>query len=107
MECAYIYSSLDHTARKINIGKFVHRRAMVLIVTDVAARGIDIPLLDNVINYNFPSKAKLFLHRVGQWLRRRKTSVHFESDQDVIARVCFPPRQAVWDVPVAAAPPTA
>uniref|UniRef100_A0A674MIB7 ATP-dependent RNA helicase DDX54 n=1 Tax=Takifugu rubripes TaxID=31033 RepID=A0A674MIB7_TAKRU len=66
VECAYIYSSLDQTARKINIGKFVHRKAMVLIVTDVAARGIDIPLLDNVINYNFPSKAKLFLHRVGR-----------------------------------------
>uniref|UniRef100_A0A8C8G738 RNA helicase n=1 Tax=Oncorhynchus tshawytscha TaxID=74940 RepID=A0A8C8G738_ONCTS len=65
VECAYIYSALDQTARKINIGKFVHRKAMVLIVTDVAARGIDIPLLDNVINYNFPSKAKLFLHRVG------------------------------------------
>ncbi|XP_037548242.1 ATP-dependent RNA helicase DDX54 [Nematolebias whitei] len=66
IECAYIYSALDHTARKINIGKFVHRKAMVLLVTDVAARGIDIPLLDNVINYNFPSKAKLFLHRVGR-----------------------------------------
>uniref|UniRef100_A0A3Q4GDS0 RNA helicase n=1 Tax=Neolamprologus brichardi TaxID=32507 RepID=A0A3Q4GDS0_NEOBR len=63
LECAYIYSALDQTARKINIGKFVHRKAMVLLVTDVAARGIDIPLLDNVINYNFPSKAKLFLHR--------------------------------------------
>lgn len=66
VECAYIYSSLDQTARKINIGKFVNRKAMVLLVTDVAARGIDIPLLDNVINYNFPSKAKLFLHRVGE-----------------------------------------
>lgn len=66
IECAYIYSALDQTARKINIGKFVHRKAMVLLVTDVAARGIDIPLLDNVINYNFPSKAKLFLHRVGR-----------------------------------------
>ncbi|RXM99248.1 ATP-dependent RNA helicase DDX54 [Acipenser ruthenus] len=64
MDCAYIYSALDQTARKINIGKFVHRKAMVMIVTDVAARGIDIPMLDNVINYNFPSKAKLFLHRV-------------------------------------------
>uniref|UniRef100_A0A3Q4GDU7 DEAD (Asp-Glu-Ala-Asp) box polypeptide 54 n=1 Tax=Neolamprologus brichardi TaxID=32507 RepID=A0A3Q4GDU7_NEOBR len=64
LECAYIYSALDQTARKINIGKFVHRKAMVLLVTDVAARGIDIPLLDNVINYNFPSKAKLFLHRL-------------------------------------------
>uniref|UniRef100_A0A665VZR8 RNA helicase n=1 Tax=Echeneis naucrates TaxID=173247 RepID=A0A665VZR8_ECHNA len=66
LDCAYIYSALDQTARKINIGKFVHRKAMVLIVTDVAARGIDIPLLDNVINYNFPPKAKLFLHRVGR-----------------------------------------
>ncbi|XP_061589348.1 ATP-dependent RNA helicase DDX54 [Cololabis saira] len=66
IDCAFIYSALDQTARKINIGKFVHRKAMVLIVTDVAARGIDIPLLDNVINYNFPSKAKLFLHRVGR-----------------------------------------
>ncbi|KAM4635601.1 ATP-dependent RNA helicase DDX54 [Polymixia lowei] len=69
VECAYIYSALDQTARKINIGKFVHRKAMVLLVTDVAARGIDIPMLDNVINYNFPSKAKLFLHRVGRVAR--------------------------------------
>lgn len=69
IECAYIYSALDQTARKINIGRFVHRKAMVLLVTDVAARGIDIPLLDNVINYNFPSKAKLFLHRVGRVAR--------------------------------------
>ncbi|KAL0965470.1 hypothetical protein UPYG_G00281710 [Umbra pygmaea] len=69
VDCAFIYSALDQTARKINIGKFVHRKAMVLIVTDVAARGIDIPLLDNVINYNFPSKPKLFLHRVGRVAR--------------------------------------
>uniref|UniRef100_A0A8C5FGW2 RNA helicase n=1 Tax=Gadus morhua TaxID=8049 RepID=A0A8C5FGW2_GADMO len=77
VECAYIYSALDQTARKINIGKFVHRKAMVLIVTDVAARGIDIPLLDNVINYNFPSKAKLFLHRVGRVARAGRSGVSY------------------------------
>ncbi|TSL28178.1 ATP-dependent RNA helicase DDX54 [Bagarius yarrelli] len=77
IECAYIYSALDQTARKINIGRFVHRKAMVLLVTDVAARGIDIPLLDNVINYNFPSKAKLFLHRVGRVARAGRSGRAF------------------------------
>uniref|UniRef100_A0A671MCT9 RNA helicase n=1 Tax=Sinocyclocheilus anshuiensis TaxID=1608454 RepID=A0A671MCT9_9TELE len=76
-ECAYIYSALHQTARKINIGRFVHRKAMVLLVTDVSARGIDIPLLDNVINYNFPSKAKLFLHRVGRVARAGKKGTAF------------------------------
>ncbi|XP_076020230.1 ATP-dependent RNA helicase DDX54 [Genypterus blacodes] len=77
VECAYIYSALDQTARKINIGKFVHRKAMVLLVTDVAARGIDIPLLDNVINFNFPSKAKLFLHRVGRVARAGRSGTAY------------------------------
>ncbi|XP_059087617.1 ATP-dependent RNA helicase DDX54-like isoform X2 [Tigriopus californicus] len=65
----YMHSHLDPTARKINTAKFQARKSNVLIVTDVAARGIDIPLLDNVINYNFPSRAKLFVHRVGRVAR--------------------------------------
>lgn len=62
----YIYSNLDPSARKIHAAKFSTGKVSVLIVTDVAARGIDIPELDNVINYNFPAKAKLFVHRVGK-----------------------------------------
>jgi len=54
---------MDQAARKIHIAKFRARKTMLLIVTDVAARGIDIPLLDNVINYDFPPKPKLFVHR--------------------------------------------
>lgn len=56
-------------ARKINIAKFRAGRAQFLVVTDVAARGIDIPLLDNVINYDFPPQPKLFVHRVGRAAR--------------------------------------
>ena len=63
VSCSYSYSSLDQTARKISVAKFRNKKCSVLLVTDLAARGIDIPLLDNVINYNFPAKPKLFVHR--------------------------------------------
>lgn len=63
----YIYSNLDPSARKINAAKFQKKKVNVLVVTDVAARGIDIPHLDNVINYHFPAKSKLFVHRVGKY----------------------------------------
>eukprot|EP00124_Ichthyophonus_hoferi_P000789 Ihof_evm16s32 gene=Ihof_evmTU16s32 len=69
IECAYIYGTLDHTARKIQIAKFKNGMAPVLLVTDLAARGIDIPLLDNVINYDFAPNPKLFIHRVGRVAR--------------------------------------
>lgn len=65
----YIYSNLDPSARKINAAKFQTSKVRVLIVTDVAARGLDIPHLDNVINFNFPAKSKLFVHRVGRCAR--------------------------------------
>lgn len=65
----YIYSDLDPSARKINVAKFHTGQVKVLVVTDVAARGIDIPHLDYVINYNFPAKVKLFIHRVGRCAR--------------------------------------
>jgi len=67
----FVYSALDSAARKINTAKFKlgAKKTRVLIVTDLAARGIDIPMLDNVINYHFPPKSKLFVHRVGRCAR--------------------------------------
>ncbi|XP_054724746.1 ATP-dependent RNA helicase DDX54-like [Uloborus diversus] len=75
--CSYIYSSLDQMARNIHIAKFRNKKVGVLLVTDIAARGIDIPLLDNVINYNFPAKPKLYVHRVGRVARAGRSGKAF------------------------------
>ncbi|XP_067665938.1 ATP-dependent RNA helicase DDX54-like isoform X2 [Haliotis asinina] len=74
---SYIYSSLDQTYRKISVAKFQHKKVSVMIVTDLAARGIDIPMLDNVINFNFPAKSKLFVHRVGRVARAGRSGTAY------------------------------
>ncbi|KAJ2383150.1 ATP-dependent RNA helicase dbp10, partial [Coemansia sp. RSA 2603] len=66
---SHIYGSLDQTMRKIQISRFAAAKTNILVVTDVAARGIDIPILENVVNYDFVDSSKVFVHRVGRVAR--------------------------------------
>jgi ATP-dependent RNA helicase DDX54/DBP10 len=66
---SHIYGSLDQVARKQQMDRFRRGRASILVVTDVAARGIDIPVLENVVNYDFPTGSRIFVHRVGRTAR--------------------------------------
>ena len=70
ISCCSVFGEMDQAARKINVGKFRAGKVRCLLVTDVAARGIDIPLIDNVVNFDFPPKPKLFVHRCGRAARR-------------------------------------
>ncbi|KAG8047273.1 hypothetical protein GUJ93_ZPchr0008g12803 [Zizania palustris] len=85
LEPSLSYGAMDQEARNIHILKFRARKTMILIVTDVAARGLDIPLLDNVVNWDFPAKPKLFVHRVGRVARqgRSGTAYTFVTSEDM------------------------
>ncbi|AOW04584.1 ATP-dependent RNA helicase DBP10 [Yarrowia lipolytica] len=66
---SYIYGTLDQHARKNQLYRFRTGKTSILVVTDVAARGIDVPVLANVINYSLPPSPKVFIHRVGRTAR--------------------------------------
>jgi ATP-dependent RNA helicase DDX54/DBP10 len=85
IQSTYIYGSLDQSARKIHLARFRAGRVRIMIVTDVAARGIDIPLLDYVINFEFPGSPKVFVHRVGRVARagRTGTAITFVSTDEL------------------------
>lgn len=85
IELSISYGDMDQDARKIHLSKFRNRKTMLLIVTDVAARGLDIPLLDNVVNWDFPPKPKIFVHRVGRVARagRTGTAYSFVTSEDM------------------------
>jgi hypothetical protein len=68
---------MDQAARKISVGKLRVGKSSVMLVTDVAARGIDIPSIDNVINYDYPAKPKLFIHRTGRAARAGRSGSAF------------------------------
>ncbi|PHH77072.1 hypothetical protein CDD82_3674 [Ophiocordyceps australis] len=80
---SHVYGSLDQTARRIQVEQFRNGDTNILVVTDVAARGIDIPILANVINYDFPPQPKIFVHRVGRTARAGKRGWSYSLVRDV------------------------
>jgi ATP-dependent RNA helicase DDX54/DBP10 len=64
-----IHGTLTQAARTASLSQFVNNHTSILVTTDVAARGIDIPVLENVVNYDFPVGNRVFVHRVGRTAR--------------------------------------
>uniref|UniRef100_A0A8B9GUH7 RNA helicase n=1 Tax=Astyanax mexicanus TaxID=7994 RepID=A0A8B9GUH7_ASTMX len=61
--------------RFANLAKFKSNVFKILIATDVAARGLDIPTVQVVINHNTPGLPKIYIHRVGRTARAGRNGV--------------------------------
>ncbi|OHS95719.1 DEAD/DEAH box helicase family protein [Tritrichomonas foetus] len=63
---AIIHSKMEQDERFKAIKDFKAGSQRILVATDVAARGLDIPFVDDVIHYNPPSTATIYVHRAGR-----------------------------------------
>ena len=67
-----IHGNLRQSKRDRVINGFRNGNSRILIATDVAARGLDIPLIQHVINYDLPQVPEDYIHRVGRTGRAGK-----------------------------------
>lgn len=61
-----IHGGLTQAARDRALNDFRNGRVGVLVATDVAARGLDLPGVDHVINYELPMNGEDYVHRIGR-----------------------------------------
>jgi ATP-dependent RNA helicase DDX49/DBP8 len=69
LPCAALHSVLPQGARLGAVAKFKGGLVPVLVATDVASRGLDLPCVDLVVNYDVPRAPADYVHRVGRTAR--------------------------------------
>ncbi len=80
-----LHGQLSQSSRLGALNKFRAGTREILIATDVAARGLDIPSVDVVLNFDLPQDSKTYIHRVGRTARAGKSghAISFVTQYDV------------------------
>ncbi|GAB3661625.1 DEAD/DEAH box helicase [Echinicola sediminis] len=94
---------LEQDERESQLTKFRNGSAQVLIATDIASRGLDIPDLDFVIHFQIPPHENTFIHRNGRTARMKAsgTSVLLMTESDHLPEyLAHPPEELELDQPV-------
>ena len=68
-----IHGKMTQQLRLGSLNKFKGGEREILIATDVASRGLDIPCVDLVLNFDMPGNSKDYIHRVGRTARAGRT----------------------------------
>lgn len=86
--CTAIHGDKDQTQRMVALKSFATGKIPILIATNVAARGLDIPNVSHVVNFHMPATIEEYVHRIGRTGRAGKkglaTTFIGQSDGGVI-----------------------
>lgn len=79
-----IHGDLQQRKRERVISAFRNKRYRIMVATDIAARGLDIPHIEHVINYDLPQCPEDYIHRIGRTARAgaEGAAVSFISPED-------------------------
>jgi ATP-dependent RNA helicase DeaD len=75
VNAAGLSGDLDQSLRERTITRLKRSKVDVLIATDVAARGLDVPRITHVINYDLPQDAEAYTHRIGRTGRAGRSGI--------------------------------
>lgn len=92
INCAWIQGEMPQDRRNNAIARFRDGSINVLLATDVAARGIDLPDVSHVINFDLPRTSDVYLHRIGRTARAGKKGIAISlveaHDQEMMNKIC-------------------
>jgi len=79
-----IHGALSQAIRERTLRRFREGDLKVLVATNVAARGLDIPEVSHVINYDIPEESESYVHRIGRTARmgREGVAITFVAEWD-------------------------
>jgi ATP-dependent RNA helicase RhlE len=86
-----LQGDMSQSKRQAAMDGFRHGAIQILVATDIAARGIDVPDISHVVNYDMPDTVDAYTHRVGRTARANRTgeaiNIATRDDIDVISGV--------------------
>ncbi|MFM2486445.1 ATP-dependent RNA helicase SrmB [Celerinatantimonas yamalensis] len=72
IQAAYLRGEMSQGRRNAALDRFKNGQVKVLLATDVASRGIDVPDISHVFNFDMPRGADVYVHRIGRTARAGK-----------------------------------
>ncbi len=80
-----LHGGMSQSERDAAMGRFREGSLPILVSTNVAARGIDVPEITHVVNYDMPDNVEEYVHRIGRTARmgRKGTAVSFLAEWDL------------------------